>query len=175
VSSAVLEMVMGLRAQILGQLRASGFVRTRGGSDLHELNQFSDNWAVIKAALTAGLYPNLARIDREHRQLRTRTESKVHLLFHEIHCFYVLHLQVRFHPSSVLRDGGDHSQALHELSSDWVLYEEMGRVGRMCHARTCTVVSPVTVFLMAGPSRMAYDPQFDGEADGLFTNFFGSE
>jgi ATP-dependent RNA helicase YTHDC2 len=77
VSSAVLEMVMGLRSQILGQLRASGFVRTRGGSDLHELNQFSDNWAVIKAALTAGLYPNLARIDRDHKQLRTRTESKV--------------------------------------------------------------------------------------------------
>lgn len=81
VSSAVLEMVMGLRSQILGQLRASGFVRTRGGSDLHELNQFSDNWAVIKAALTAGLYPNLARIDRGHKQLRTRTETKASILY----------------------------------------------------------------------------------------------
>ncbi|XP_059486786.1 3'-5' RNA helicase YTHDC2-like [Neocloeon triangulifer] len=148
ISHAVLEMVTGLRSQLLGQLRASGFVRTRGGGDLHELNQFSDNWAVIKAALTAGLYPNLARVDRVHQQLRTRTESRV-----------------RFHPSSVLRDGNDHNTTLAELPSDWVLYEEMGRVGRMCHARTCTVVSPVTVFLMAGPSRMAYDPQFDGEAD----------
>lgn len=72
---------MGLRSQILGQLRASGFVRTRGGSDLHELNQFSDNWAVIKAALTAGLYPNLARIDRGHKQLRTRTETKASIEF----------------------------------------------------------------------------------------------
>ncbi|CAB3374299.1 Hypothetical predicted protein [Cloeon dipterum] len=148
VSHAVLEMVTGLRAQLLGQLRASGFVRTRGGSDLHELNQFSDNWAVIKAALTAGLYPNLARVDRDHQQLRTRTEAKV-----------------RFHPSTVLRDGGDYKNTLTELPSDWILYEEMGRMGRMCHIRTCTVVSPVTVFLMAGPSRMAYDPQFDGEAD----------
>lgn len=74
--------------------------------------------------------------------------------------------QVRFHPSSVLRDAADHTNTLQDLSSDWVLYEEMGKMGRMCHVRTCTVVSPVTVFLMAGPSRMAYDPQFDGEADG---------
>lgn len=63
---------MGLRSQLLGQLRASGFVRTRGGSDMHELNMNSDNWAVIKAALTAGLYPNLARVDRSTSKLRTQ-------------------------------------------------------------------------------------------------------
>lgn len=72
VSSPVMEMVVGTRTQLLGQLRASGFVKARGPGDIRDLNTNSENWAVVKAALTAGLYPNLARVDREHRQLRTQ-------------------------------------------------------------------------------------------------------
>jgi len=57
------------RTQLLGQLRASGFVRARGGGDIRDLNSNSENWAVVKAALCAGLYPNILRIDRERNQL----------------------------------------------------------------------------------------------------------
>ena len=67
-----MEMIVGMRTQLLGQLRASGFVRTRGSGDIRDLNLNSENWAVVKAALTAGLYPNMIRVDREHSQLRTR-------------------------------------------------------------------------------------------------------
>lgn len=72
VSAAIMEMVVGMRTQLLGQLRASGFVRSRGPGDIRDLNSNSENWAVVKAALTAGLYPNLIRVDREHLQLRTQ-------------------------------------------------------------------------------------------------------
>ena len=72
VSAAVMEMVVGMRTQLLGQLRASGFVKARGSGDIRDLNSNSENWAVVKAALTAGLYPNLIRVDREHAQLRTQ-------------------------------------------------------------------------------------------------------
>jgi len=58
-----------VRTQLLGQLRASGFVRARGGGDIRDLNSNSENWAVVKAALCAGLYPNILRVDRERNQL----------------------------------------------------------------------------------------------------------
>jgi hypothetical protein len=67
-----MEMVVGMRTQLLGQLRASGFVRVRGSGDIRDLNNNSDNWAVVKAALCAGMYPNLIRVDRKHLQLRTQ-------------------------------------------------------------------------------------------------------
>jgi len=72
ISAPVMEMVVGMRTQLLGQLRASGFVRARSPGDIRDLNTNSENWAVVKAALTAGLYPNLIRVDREHMQLRTQ-------------------------------------------------------------------------------------------------------
>jgi len=72
-----MEMVTGMRTQLLGQLRASGFVRAKGQGnmshimcakyyvfflgDIRDLNRYSENWAVVKAALVAGNYPNLAR------------------------------------------------------------------------------------------------------------------
>lgn len=72
ISGAVMEMIVGMRTQLLGQLRASGFVRAKGSGDIRDLNINSESWAVVKAALTAGLYPNLIRVDREHSHLRTR-------------------------------------------------------------------------------------------------------
>lgn len=77
ISAATMEMVTGTRAQLLAQLRASGFVRSRPPGDIRDLNSNSENWAVVKAALCAGLYPNLARVDREQAVLRTKYVSFV--------------------------------------------------------------------------------------------------
>ena len=35
-------------------------MRAKGPGDIKDLNVNSENWAIIKAALTAGLYPNVA-------------------------------------------------------------------------------------------------------------------
>nr|CAD7411820.1 unnamed protein product [Timema poppensis] len=149
VSAATMEMVVGMRTQLLGQLRALGFVRARGCGDIRDLNTNSENWAVVKAALCAGTYPNLMRVDREHTQLRTQKEFRVN-----------------FHPSSVLREcpksprtsvASAHNASVENLPSDWLLYEEMSRTGRFCHARCCTLVSPITVAVFAGPTRLPID------------------
>ena len=71
ISSSTMEMIVGMRTQLLGQLRASGFVRSKGSGDIRDLNKNSENWAVIKACLTAGSYPHLARYDKEAKQLRS--------------------------------------------------------------------------------------------------------
>nr|CAD7395571.1 unnamed protein product [Timema cristinae] len=126
-----------------------GFVRARGCGDIRDLNTNSENWAVVKAALCAGTYPNLMRVDREHTQLRTQKEFRVN-----------------FHPSSVLRECpksprtsvvSAHNTSVENLPSDWLLYEEMSRTGRFCHARCCTLVSPITVAVFAGPTRLPID------------------
>ena len=65
-----------VRTQLLGQLRASGFVRARGCGDIRDLNTHSENWAVVKAALCAGMYPNVIRVDRERMLLATWSVSK---------------------------------------------------------------------------------------------------
>lgn len=62
-----------------------GFVRARGGGDIRDVNTNSENWAVVKAALVAGMYPNLVHVDRENVVLTGPKEKKV-----------------RFHPTSVL-------------------------------------------------------------------------
>ncbi|XP_074107182.1 3'-5' RNA helicase YTHDC2 isoform X1 [Cotesia typhae] len=155
ISSAVMEMIVGMRTQMLGQLRASGFVRARGAGDIRDLNLNSENWAVVKAALTAGLYPNLIRVDREYGQLRTQKESRVFL-----------------HPSSTLRDfsksarttsAQSHAAGVTGLPSDWLVYEEMSRSGRFCHVKTVTLVNPVTIALFSGPARLPMDLIYDTE------------
>lgn len=67
------------------ELIVPGFVRAHGGSDIRDVNLNSENWAVVKAALVAGMYPNLAHIDQEAALLSSSRKKKLH-----------------FHPTSVL-------------------------------------------------------------------------
>lgn len=159
ISSAVMEMIVNLRAQLLGQLRASGFVRARGAGDIRDLNTNSDDWAVVKAALCAGGYPYIVRVDRERQKLVTSVE-----------------VGVRFHPNSVLntcslKESIDKSRAqlLDTLPTDWLLFNAMTKTGKTCFVECCTVVSPITIALFAGNIQTPIDsylsnlwkPRFD--------------
>jgi len=62
-TSATFEIVYGIRSQLLGQLRASGFVNMKPPGDLRELNQNSDNWCMVKAVLTSMLHPKICSYD----------------------------------------------------------------------------------------------------------------
>ncbi|XP_036365710.1 3'-5' RNA helicase YTHDC2-like isoform X2 [Octopus sinensis] len=148
-SSASMEMIIGMRAQLLGQLRASGFVRARGGGDIRDLNINSEKWCVVKAALCAGLYPNVLRIDRVTGQLLSAKEMKI-----------------RLHNLSVFSPNLSASQRNTDLSSfpsDWIIYEEMSRNSSLAFVRCCTVISPITVALFAGPAKLS--PEVIKEAE----------
>uniref|UniRef100_A0A4W5PYT4 YTH N6-methyladenosine RNA binding protein C2 n=1 Tax=Hucho hucho TaxID=62062 RepID=A0A4W5PYT4_9TELE len=70
-----------------------GFVRARGGGDIRDVNLNSENWSVVKAALVAGMYPNLIHVDRESCSLSGAKEKRV-----------------RFHPTSVLSQTQPHKK-----------------------------------------------------------------
>uniref|UniRef100_W5KNU3 RNA helicase n=1 Tax=Astyanax mexicanus TaxID=7994 RepID=W5KNU3_ASTMX len=144
-SQATMEIIIGLRTQLLGQLRAIGFVRARGGGDIRDVNLNSENWAVVKAALVAGMYPNLTHVDRESLTLKGAKEKKV-----------------RFHPTSVLSQpqfkkippANAQAAAVQSLPSDWLIYDEMTRAHRIASVRCCTAVSPLTVAVFGGSARL---------------------
>ncbi|XP_021236431.1 probable ATP-dependent RNA helicase YTHDC2 isoform X1 [Numida meleagris] len=144
-SQAAMEIIIGMRTQLLGQLRALGFVRARGGADIRDVNVNSENWAVVKAALVAGMYPNLVHVDRENLVLTGPREKKV-----------------RFHPTSVLSQAqykkippsNGQAAAVQALPTDWLIYDEMTRAHRIANIRCCSVVTPVTVALFSGPARL---------------------
>ncbi|XP_040069338.2 3'-5' RNA helicase YTHDC2 isoform X2 [Ixodes scapularis] len=161
ISGSTMATILAVRGQLLGQLRASGFVRARGSGDIKDLNAHSDNWAVVKAALCAGSYPNLLRVDRERRQLVAQRASRV-----------------RFHTRSVLsqpeiRTTGEagtttRAAAVASLPTDWLLYGELARAGPTAYAHMCTLVSPVTVALFAGPSRLPLDALYEPQGGRNF-------
>lgn len=65
-----MEMIDGIRSQILAQIKRSGFFPSdRAKESL--LDAYSYDFAMVQAALTMGAYPNIARVDPETSMLRT--------------------------------------------------------------------------------------------------------
>ncbi|KAM7149206.1 3'-5' RNA helicase YTHDC2 isoform 7-T8 [Molossus nigricans] len=166
---ATMEIIIGMRTQLLGQLRASGFVRARGGGDIRDVNTNSENWAVVKAALVAGMYPNLVHVDRENLVLTGPKEKKV-----------------RFHPTSVLSQpqykkippANGQAAAIQALPTDWLIYDEMTRAHRIANIRCCSAVTPVTVLVFCGPARLASNALQESSsfrADGIPNDSSDSE
>ncbi|KAM3599571.1 uncharacterized protein V6R79_008146 [Siganus canaliculatus] len=155
-SPATMEMILGMRTQLLGQLRALGFVRARGGSDIRDVNLNSENWAVVKAALVAGMYPNLVHVNRQTSLLSSNREKRVH-----------------FHPTSILsqpqfKENGP-AKLAQAYPTDWLIYDEMSRGHRIATVRCCSMVTAITVAIFAGhaklPSSALQEPAVQKTAD----------
>ncbi|KAI5089109.1 putative ATP-dependent RNA helicase YTHDC2 isoform X1 [Silurus meridionalis] len=144
-SQATMEIIIRMRTQLLGQLRAIGFVRARGCSDIRDVNLNSENWAVVKAALVAGVYPNVIHVNRDKQTLQGAKEKKV-----------------RLHPTSVLSQpqykkiplANGQAAAVQSLPTDWLIYDEMTRAHRTASVRCCTVVTPITVAVFGGSAKL---------------------
>ncbi|KAA0717455.1 putative ATP-dependent RNA helicase YTHDC2 [Triplophysa tibetana] len=161
-SQATMEIIVGMRTQLLGQLRATGFVRARGGGDIRDVNLNSENWAVVKAALVAGMYPNLINVNRDNHTLMGSKEKKV-----------------RLHPNSILSQpqykkippANGQTAAVESLPTDWLIYDEMTRAHRIASVRCCSGITPLTVALFGGcaklpSSAMQESTAHRGGADG---------
>ncbi|KAL2100516.1 hypothetical protein ACEWY4_004910 [Coilia grayii] len=144
-SQATMEIIIGMRTQLLGQLRAIGFVRARGGGDIRDVNLHSENWAVVKAALVAGMYPNLLHVQRHSAALVGHKENRV-----------------RFHPTSILSQpqlkkippANGQMAAVQALPTDWLIYDEMTRAHRIASVRCCSAVTALTVSIFGGCAKL---------------------
>ncbi len=130
-SPSTLGEVSHFRAMLLGHLRASGFVRAKGHGDIKDLNGNSENWAVVKAALTAGCYPNLARFDQDSGSFQ--------------------------HKDGLYKAG---SMSAVPLNADndkngecWFIFDKSN--GNFVY--NLTAITPATVLLFAGPNRLPFD------------------
>ncbi|XP_053726365.1 3'-5' RNA helicase YTHDC2 isoform X1 [Synchiropus splendidus] len=139
-SQATMDMILGMRTHLLGQLRAIGFVRAHGGCDIRDVNMNSDNWAVVKAALVAGMYPNLVYMNKEGSRPSTNKEKKV--LFHPTSI--LSHYQLKKSTSGKLDP---------QLPTDWLIYDEMSRINRVASVRCCSLVTPITIAIFGGCAR----------------------
>ena len=48
-------------------------------------------------------------------------------------------------------------EAIAEMPSDWLFYEENTRANTLACVRTCTLVTPVTVAMFGGPTKLPPD------------------
>ena len=97
--------------------------------------------------------------------------------------------KVRLHPRSVVLDGGgqagggdirpsrdgNNSSALKDLPSEWVVFDEMTKAGRLSLIKGVTVVSPLTVALFAGPNRLRADDVDAADANYVKANVYLEE
>lgn len=130
-SNGNLDMMSGVRSQILGYLRAVGLVQSQGPGNIHDVNRNSQNWPIVKACLVAGMYPNICKVDPFRTKLTSKFDNKVLL-----------------HRSSVSHEKGTKSI---NLPTDWVIYGEKIRIGSNSFIQTNTVVTPLTIALFGGP------------------------
>ncbi|KAH9518412.1 3'-5' RNA helicase ythdc2 [Bulinus truncatus] len=148
ISSSTMEMLLGMRMQLLAQLRTCGFLRTRGAGDIRDLNTNSDNWAIVKACLLAGTYPNIMQRD-ESMALCTLNERNVK--FHSSSVLQPTTSATNIHTSKSLK------KFVKSLPSKFIIYDEMSRFQRISLAKYCTLVSPTAVFLFGGHSKITTD------------------
>lgn len=127
-SGEALESIFNARSLLLGHLRASGFVRAKGPGDIKDLNVNSENWAVVKAALTAGLYPNVA--------LKCDAITTAH----------------KFGPVKI-----DEAVSVVDKETDnqWFIFDAKDEEAKAI--RGVTIVSPITIFLFTGHNRLPTD------------------
>ncbi|VDM16719.1 unnamed protein product [Hydatigera taeniaeformis] len=105
------------------QLRASGFVKARGSGDIRDLNTHSENWAVVKAALVAGMYDNLAQVDSKSGNLIVSASSRNASEVRASKTPYWVHPS----PLSVLATNLTDSSPvdLKQLPSHWLVYDKL--------------------------------------------------
>lgn len=138
-----MEHVRGIRGQIMAYLQSSGLMKGSPSS----LNANSGKWPVIKACLCAGLYPSVARIDRKKKAMFSDIDQKL-----------------TFHMSSILCNKNDRTMDfVKKLPSDWAVFEEKNRVGRIAMIRCNTLVNSVSLTMTASGSLKSQMSLKDGD------------
>lgn len=147
INGGIMERIFGIRSQIIGQLRSVGLVSSQG--NLQYLNENSGKWCVVKACLAAGLYPNVAKINKTNATMESQVDKKLSI-----------------HMSSVLREKSlakERSAFLH-FPSEYLLFEEKVRI-RINLCKNNTLIHPIAIILLCGKFEMTEIEEEEEESE----------
>lgn len=155
VSSATMNMLLGMREQLQKELIKNGFIP--GDVSICSLNAHSPG--VLHAVLVAGLYPMVA-------MLRPPVKGK---LFVET----ASGAKVRLHPQSI-------NYRLSSRKSDdcpLIIHDEITRGDGGMHIRNCSIVGPLPLLLLSNEVAVAPGKNSEGDDDGSddYTDEDGSD
>jgi ATP-dependent RNA helicase DHX36 len=129
-NNAILREIGNSRKQFLGLLVDIGFLdRDHGRMDKEKLKLSSHNMELVHAVITAGLYPNVARLDQQ--------PGKDCELWHKDERLY-------FHNTSV------NAKKSHSPSSTWVVFDEKFGTSKRTNISTTSFINPLSLILFGG-------------------------
>ncbi|CAI4228096.1 unnamed protein product [Auanema sp. JU1783] len=143
----VLKMVIGVRRQLLYELRRARIVHCDG--DVAQLlqdslyNKYSNCWPMIQAAIVSGCYPGVGYVKNGNKLKKIRTTSDGN---------------ATLHPSSVIKRQLSNAKKSLEINNEpiveFLVFQEMAKIEEGLTLRTVTVVPSCTIVLFSGAMRL---------------------
>ncbi|XP_036369202.1 ATP-dependent DNA/RNA helicase DHX36 isoform X3 [Octopus sinensis] len=139
-SSNTLKLLKEMKGQFASLIHQLGFISQPNPSE-RNANKNSDNLELIKAIICAGLYPNVAKVQKPSMGkrptiLQTKIEKRVSL-----------------HPKSV-----NSTESVFE--SKWLIYHQMLKTSGI-YLHDCTIISPYPLLFFGGPIGIKRDGDQD--------------
>lgn len=137
ISNGNMQMIQGLRRLIMGHLKMAQFISDDSARNPKKLNENSLKWEIVKACLTAGLYPNVCRISNLGGQIFSKQDKKL-----------------APHLSSIIRERRARGQIdpnVFHTEAEWLVHGEKSRISNFSLIRNITFVPAIDVILFGGP------------------------
>lgn len=131
-----MRMIQRVRHQVMNHLRMAKYLDKKNDQHLEALNENSQKWEVVKACLTAGLYPNICRISLDGQIFSKQDKNLAPGL------------------RSILRDRkakGQIDPNVINANAEWLIYGEKSQFFRWHLISNITVVPAIDVALFTGP------------------------
>lgn len=156
ISSGNMQMIQGVRRLIMGHMKMAQLVAENSARNLRKLNFNSLHWEVVKACLTAGMYPNLCRISNLNGQIFSKQDKKL-----------------LPHMASILRQRKTRGQIdpnVMKVDAEWLVHGEKSRISSFSLIKNITIIPAIDVILFTGPINLPIDcisSSYEQHVEGL--------
>ncbi|RDD43785.1 putative ATP-dependent RNA helicase YTHDC2 [Trichoplax sp. H2] len=151
-SKDTLEMIRKIKSQLVDLLKHLKIFKTYSSGKYDYHNKNSGSWTFVNAALVAGLYPNIAKIDPSNCWLTAGYKQGRSIGNNR---FYHRLKKIKIHRSSMLfglLSAKSATSKTHEMkaNSNWFIYNDLLRNYTSTAAVGLTVTSAIVTYLFSG-------------------------
>lgn len=79
VLNCLMDQLINTQSKIVSSLRAANLVHKQEPFDIQTSNHMSDNWPIVKAALTGGMYPNICFVSKDRNGFKSAYSGNMYL------------------------------------------------------------------------------------------------